>query len=123
MPDMVLFIASITKGKRMKILVPVKRVVDPYVKIRVKPDGTGVVTQDVKMAMNPFDEIALEEAIRLKEKGHCTEIIVLSIGRSIAQETLRYGLALGADRAILIETEEVFCSLKYCIHHQKNCFR
>lgn len=88
----------------MKILVPVKRVVDPYVKIRVKQDGTGVETHQVKMVMNPFDEIALEEAIRLKEKGLASEIIVVSIGDASSQETLRHGLALGADRAILVES-------------------
>lgn len=91
----------------MKILVPVKRVVDPYVKIRVKQDGTGVETHQVKMVMNPFDEIALEEAIRLKEKGLATEIIVVSIGDSNSQETLRHGLALGADRAILVDANTI----------------
>src|SRR5262249_17376943 len=81
----------------MKILVPVKRVVDPYVKVRVKSDHTGVET-NVKMAMNPFDEIALEEAIRLQEKKIAGEIVVVSIGDDASQETLRHGLALGADR-------------------------
>jgi len=95
----------------MKILVPVKRVIDPYVKIRVKPDGTGVETHQVKMVMNPFDEIALEEAIRLKEQGHATEVICVSIGDKNAQETLRHGLALGADRAILIENDVPLHSL------------
>jgi electron transfer flavoprotein beta subunit len=90
----------------MKILVPVKRVVDYNVKIRVKPDGSGVELANVKMSMNPFDEIAVEEALRLKEKGQATEIIVVSIGPSKAQETIRTGLAMGADRGILVETAE-----------------
>lgn len=90
----------------MKILVPVKRVIDPYVKIRVKSDGSGVETQNVKMAMNPFDEIGVEEAIRMKEAGITSEIVLVSIGDKSCQETLRHGLALGADRAILVETEE-----------------
>lgn len=89
----------------MKILVPVKRVIDAYVKIRLKADHSGIDSQNVKMSMNPFDEIALEEAIRLKEQGHATEIIAVSIGPLAAQETLRQALALGADRAILIQTE------------------
>lgn len=88
----------------MKCLVPVKRVVDFNVKVRVKQDGTGVETDHVKMSMNPFDEIALEEAQRLKEAGHITEIIAVSIGSSQIQETLRVALARGADQAILIET-------------------
>ena len=90
----------------MKILVPVKRVVDFNVKIRVKPDGSGVELANVKMSMNPFDEIAVEEAIRLKEKGAASEIVVVSIGPSKAQETIRTALAMGADRGILIETDE-----------------
>ena len=90
----------------MKILVPVKRVVDYNVKIRVKPDGTGVELANVKMSMNPFDEIAVEEAIRLKEKGIATEIIAVSIGATKCQETIRTALAMGADRGILIETPE-----------------
>ena len=90
----------------MKILVPVKRVLDYNVKPRVKSDGTGVDLANVKMSMNPFDEIAVEEAIRLKEKGVATEIVVASIGPAKAQETLRTALAMGADRAILIETDE-----------------
>ena len=90
----------------MKIIVPVKRVVDYNVKIRVKPDGSGVELANVKMSMNPFDEIAVEEAIRLKEKGKATEIVVVSIGPAQAQETLRTGLAMGADRGILVETGE-----------------
>ena len=89
----------------MKILVPVKRVVDYNVKIRVKPDGSGVDTANVKMSMNPFDEIAVEEAVRMKEKGVATEIIAVSCGTGASQETLRTALALGADRAILIETD------------------
>ncbi len=89
----------------MKVLVPVKRVVDYNVKIRVKADGTGVELANVKMSMNPFDEIAVEEAIRLKEKGKATEIVAISIGPQQAQETLRTALAMGADRAILVKTE------------------
>ena len=88
----------------MKVLVPVKRVVDFNVKVRVKSDGSGVETANVKMSMNPFDEIAVEEAIRLKEGGLVTEIVVVSIGTRACQETLRTALALGADRAILVET-------------------
>jgi electron transfer flavoprotein beta subunit len=87
----------------MKVLVPVKRVIDYNVKVRVKADGSGVDLANVKMSMNPFDEIAVEEAIRLKEKGVATEIVVVSIGVKQAQETLRTALAMGADRAILIE--------------------
>ena len=90
----------------MKILVPVKRVVDYNVKIRVKPDGTGIELANVKMSMNPFDEIAVEEAIRLKEKGVVTEIVAVSIGAAKSQETLRMALAMGADRGILVETPE-----------------
>ncbi|MBJ7534381.1 electron transfer flavoprotein subunit beta/FixA family protein [Rhodomicrobium vannielii ATCC 17100] len=89
----------------MKIIVPVKRVVDYNVKIRVKPDGSGVDTINVKMSMNPFDEIAVEEAIRLKEAGHAEEVIAVSIGPAKAQETLRTALAMGADRAILYKTD------------------
>ena len=89
----------------MKILVPVKRVVDYNVKIRVKSDGSGVELANVKMSMNPFDEIAVEEAVRMKEKGVATEIIAVSCGTVASQETLRTALALGADRAILIETD------------------
>jgi electron transfer flavoprotein beta subunit len=88
----------------MKVLVPVKRVVDYNVKVRVKSDGTGVETANVKMSMNPFDEIAVEEAVRLKEAGTATEIIVVSVGTAQSQETLRTALAIGADRAILVET-------------------
>lgn len=90
----------------MKILVAIKRVVDYHVKVRVKSDQSGVELANVKMSMNPFDEIAVEEAIRLKEKGLATEIIVTSIGTSACQETLRQALALGADRAILVEAED-----------------
>ena len=88
----------------MKVLVPIKRVVDANVKVRVKADGTGVELANVKMAMNPFDEIAVEEAVRLKEAGAATEIIAVSCGVAACQETLRTALALGADRAILVET-------------------
>ena len=89
----------------MKVLVPVKRVIDYNVKPRVKADGSGVDLANVKMSMNPFDEIAVEEAIRLREKGAATEIVVVSIGPAKAQETLRTALAMGADRAILIVSE------------------
>jgi electron transfer flavoprotein beta subunit len=89
----------------MKVLVPVKRVIDYNVKPRVKADGTGVDLANVKMSMNPFDEIAIEEAIRLKEKGVATEVIAVSIGEPKSQETLRTALAMGADRAILIVSE------------------
>ncbi len=89
----------------MKILVPVKRVVDYNVKIRVKPDGSGVDIANVKMSMNPFDEIAVEEALRLKEAGHATEVVAVSVGPQKAQETLRTALAMGADRAILYKTD------------------
>lgn len=91
----------------MKILVPVKRVIDYNVKPRVKADGTGVDLANVKMSMNPFDEIAVEEAIRLKEKGAATEIVAVSVGPDKAQETLRTALAMGADRAILVVAEDV----------------
>ncbi|WP_028874538.1 electron transfer flavoprotein subunit beta/FixA family protein [Tepidiphilus margaritifer] len=89
----------------MKILVPVKRVVDYNVKIRVKPDGSGVDTANVKMSMNPFDEIAVEEAIRLKEAGVASEVIVVSCGVAQCQETLRAAMAMGADRGILVQTD------------------
>ena len=91
----------------MKILVPVKRVVDYNVKIRVKSDGSGVELANVKMSMNPFDEIAVEEAIRLKEAGTVTEIVVVSIGPAQAQETIRTALAMGADRGILVKVDDV----------------
>jgi electron transfer flavoprotein beta subunit len=90
----------------MKVLVPVKRVVDFNVKIRVKPDGTGVELANVKMSMNPFDEIAVEEALRLKEAGKATEVICVSIGPPQSAETIRAGLAMGADRGILVKTEQ-----------------
>ena len=90
----------------MKILVPVKRVVDYNVKVRVKADGTGVDTANVKMSMNPFDEIAVEEAVRLKEKGVATEVIAVSCGVAQCQETLRTAMAIGADRAILVESAD-----------------
>ena len=90
----------------MKILVPVKRVIDPYVNIRVKSDQTGVETENVKMSMNPFCEIAVEEAIRLKEAGKAEEIIAVSIGNQSCQETIRTALAMGADRGIHVLTEE-----------------
>ena len=89
----------------MKVLVPVKRVVDFNVKVRVKPDASGVDMANVKMSMNPFDEIAVEEAVRLKEKGTATELVAVSCGVAGCQETLRTALALGADRAILVETD------------------
>jgi electron transfer flavoprotein beta subunit len=88
----------------MKVLVPVKRVVDYNVKVRVKSDGSGVDIANVKMSMNPFDEIALEEATRLKEAGKVTEIVAVSAGVAQCQETLRTGMAIGADRGVLIET-------------------
>lgn len=91
----------------MKLLVPVKRVVDYNVKVRVKADGTGVETANVKMSMNPFDEIAVEEAVRLKEKGVATEIVAVSAGPTAAQEQIRTALAMGADRGILIEHDGV----------------
>jgi electron transfer flavoprotein beta subunit len=90
----------------MKVVVPVKRVVDYNVKIRVKSDGSGVELANVKMSMNPFDEIAIEEAVRLKEKGVVTEIIAVSVGPTKAQETIRTALSMGADRGILVETAE-----------------
>ncbi len=91
----------------MKILVAVKRVVDHNIKVRVKPDGSDVEIAGVKMAMNPFDENAIEEALRLKEKGLATEIIAVSLGASVNQDVLRHALAMGADRAILVETDNV----------------
>ena len=105
----IVYDAGIFKAERfvfMKILVAVKRVIDYNVKIRVRPDGSGVETANVKMSMNPFDEIAVEEAVRLKEKGIATEIVAVSCGPASSQETLRTALALGADRAILVETGE-----------------
>jgi electron transfer flavoprotein beta subunit len=89
----------------MKILVPVKRVIDSNVKVRVKSDGSGVDLANVKMSMNPFDEIAVEEAVRIKERGEAGEVVAVSIGSSKSQDTLRTALAMGADRAILVETD------------------
>src|SRR3989304_4094987 len=89
----------------MKVLVSVKRVVDFNVKVRVKADGTGVETANVKMSMNPFDEIAIEDAVRLKEAGVATEILAVSCGPSACQETLRTALAIGADRAVVVESD------------------
>jgi electron transfer flavoprotein beta subunit len=97
--------ASGIRESTLKVLVAVKRVVDFNVKVRVRPDGSGVDTANVKMSMNPFDEIAVEEAVRLKEKGTATEIVVVSCGAAACQETLRTALAIGADRAILVETD------------------
>lgn len=95
----------------MKILVAVKRVIDPYVKIRVKADNSSVEMQNMKMAMNPFDEIAIEEALRLREQNIATEVVAVSIGNDSCQETLRHALALGADRAILVKTDKSLESL------------
>jgi electron transfer flavoprotein beta subunit len=95
----------------MKIIVTVKRVIDPYVKIRINTDKSGVETQHVKMSINPFDEIALEEAVRLREQQLAAEVVAVSIGCVNTQETLRQALALGADRAILIHTDDPHCSL------------
>jgi electron transfer flavoprotein beta subunit len=89
----------------LKILVPVKRVIDYNVKVRVKADGTGVDLANVKMSMNPFDEIAVEEAMRLKEAGKATEVVAVSCGVTACQETLRTAMAIGADRSILVETD------------------
>lgn len=89
----------------MKILVPVKRVIDPNVKVRLKSDGSGIDLANVKMSMNPFDEIAVEEAVRLKESNLATEVIAVTCGMSACQETLRHAMAIGADRAILVETD------------------
>src|ERR1700712_2198758 len=89
----------------MKVLVPVKRVVDYNVKVRVKSDGSGVELSNVKMSMNPFDEIAVEEALRLREAGKATEVVVVSIGPAQASETIRTGLAMGADRGILVKAD------------------
>jgi electron transfer flavoprotein beta subunit len=89
----------------MKVLVPVKRVIDPNVRPRVKADGTGVDLANIKMAMNPFCEISVEEAVRMKEKGVVTEIVIVSIGPATAQETIRIGLAMGGDRGILVQTD------------------
>ncbi|OPB35597.1 electron transfer flavoprotein subunit beta/FixA family protein [Bartonella taylorii] len=109
----------------MKIIVAVKRVVDYNIKIRVKPDGTGLDLSHVKMSMNPFDEIAVEEAIRQKESGKISEVVLVSIGPEAAQETLRTGLAMGADRALLVTTEQtleplaIAKILKVIVHDEK----
>lgn len=95
----------------MKVLVAVKRVIDPYVRVRVKADGSGVETHNVKMSLNPFDEIAIEEALRLREKNIGSEVVVVTVGTEVCQETLRQALALGADRAILVQTNKSYCSL------------
>lgn len=92
----------------MKILVAVKRVIDPYLKVRIKADQTGVETENVKMSMNPFDEIAIEQAIRFKESQQASEVVAVSIGSDASQETLRTALALGADRSILVQTNETW---------------
>lgn len=92
----------------MQVLVPIKRVIDPYVSIHVKSDHTGVVTDNVKMTINPFDEIAVEEAVRWKEAGHITQITAITIGNNACQETLRHALALGADNAIHVQTDDMF---------------
>ena len=94
----------------MKILVPIKRVVDPYAKVRPLADGTGVDTSGAKFEINPFDEIAVEEAVRLKEKGVATEIVVVSVGKAECEDQLRKALAIGADRAILVETDALLDS-------------
>ena len=98
--------SNISRNEPMKVLVGVKRVVDANIKVRVKSDGSGVETANVKMAMNPFCEIAVEQAVRMKEAGSVTEIVAVSIGGPQCQETLRTALAMGADRAILVETNE-----------------
>lgn len=105
----------------MKILVAIKRVIDPYVKIRILPDNSGVVTNNVKMSINPFDEIAVEEAVRLKEQGIATEIVVVSIGAAPVAESLRTALALGADRAIHIVTDETLTPLNIAKVLQNLC--
>jgi electron transfer flavoprotein beta subunit len=95
----------------MKILVAVKRVVDPNVRIRVKADGSGVDTKDLRTVVNPFDEVAIEQAVRMKEAGHATEVVLVSIGPSAAKETLRAGMAMGADRGVLVEVAQDLESL------------
>ena len=94
------------RKQTMKVLVPVKRVVDYNVKIRVKPDESGVETANVKMSMNPFDEISVEEAVRLKESGTANEVVIVSVGPQQSQETIRTALAMGADRGVLVQTDE-----------------
>ena len=109
-----------------KILVGLKRVVDYNVRVRVKSDGTGVETDGVKMSINPFDEIALEEALRIKERGEASEVVVVSIGGSEAQQQLRTGLAMGADRAILVVTEgetDPLTSARFARHQPLPCPR
>ena len=109
----------------MKVLVPIKRVIDANVKVRVKADNTGVETANVKMAMNPFCEIAVEEAVRIKERGEASEVVAVSIGAAKAQDTLRTALAMGADRAILVKTDEtveplgVAKALKVVVENEK----
>ena len=95
----------------MKVLVAVKRVIDPYVKVRVKSDNSGIENQQVKMSMNPFDEIAVEEALRLREKQQVSEVVVVTVGSESCQETLRQAMAMGADRGILVNTNTTYCSL------------
>src|SRR4028119_1205193 len=104
----------------MKILVPVKRVVDYNVKIRVKPDGSGVELANVKMSMNPFDEIAVEEALRLREAGKATEIVAVSIGPQQATETIRTALAMGADRGITVKKDGIHATLAGANSIQQN---
>lgn len=103
----------------MKVLVPIKRVVDPYVKIRVKSDGSGVETNNVKMTINPFDEIAVEQAVRMKEKGEAQEIVIVSIGDKSIQESIRAALALGADRGLHIQTSSILepINIAKILHH------
>ena len=101
----------------MKVLVPVKRVIDYNVKIRVKADQTGVETANVKMSMNPFDEIAVEEAVRLQEAGTATEVIAVSVGPQQCQETIRTALAMGADRGIMIQTDDEVQPLALSLIH------
>ena len=107
----------------MKVLVPVKRVVDYNVKVRVKSDGSGVELSNVKMSMNPFDEIAVEEALRLKEAGKATEVVVVSIGPAQASETIRTGLAMGADRGILAGGGARSSHLQGALRHQLDQLR
>lgn len=95
----------------MKVLVAVKRVIDPYVKVRINANNSDVETKNVKMSINPFDEIAVEEALRLREQAIATEVVVVTVGCEASQETLRHALALGADRAILVRTDDAYCSL------------
>ena len=102
---------------KLKVLVPVKRVVDYNVKVRVKSDNSGVELDNVKMSMNPFDEIAVEEALRLKEKGMVEEVIAISIGSSQVQETIRNALAMGADSGIFVETNELLEPLNLSLIH------